>query len=255
MLKPLKFLLINTSINIIELDTIDSTNNYLSKLISTTNVTSGTVILAHEQTKGKGQRGNTWVTEPNKNLTFSMFLTNFHLLVEENFLISMAVANSIHKALSSIVTDVLIKWPNDILIHKKKVGGILIENTIQGKYINQTVIGIGINVNQTNFNDIDTATSLKLLTNREFDKKTLLLEICTNLIEEFSLINSATNNIREYYLSHLHGYKKPFHYRINDQNIIEGTIQQVDFDGKLHVLSNGKIIQFYFKEIEFVLNP
>ena len=115
---------------LIVLDSVDSTNNYLSKFVNETIVLNGTVILAHNQTKGRGQRGNVWESEDGKNLTFSMYLKTDFLALDQNFILSITICNSIHELISNYTKKALIKWPNDLFVEGKKICGILIENSI-----------------------------------------------------------------------------------------------------------------------------
>jgi len=171
--------------HIIELDSIDSTNNYLSKLNNTTKLSNGTVILAYNQTNGRGQRGNTWSTIPHQNLTFSLFYTPDDLKIDHVFLISMATANAIHQYLASKQLQSTIKWPNDILVDKKKIAGILIENTIQQTNIHSSIIGIGLNINQTEFEEGIKATSLLIEKEESSIIRIELLQLLEFLKEEF----------------------------------------------------------------------
>ena len=132
---------------IIELDTVGSTNNYAADLRSKTIVQNGTVILAHEQTNGRGQRDRKWHSSAGKDLTFSIILYPGSLSAEKQFYLSRAISLGIVDHLRSLISaSVRIKWPNDIFVDDKKIGGILIENEIQGEDIVASVVGIGLNV-------------------------------------------------------------------------------------------------------------
>jgi BirA family biotin operon repressor/biotin-[acetyl-CoA-carboxylase] ligase len=143
----------------IKLDKIDSTNSYLYDLNATTKQINGTVISAKNQTLGKGQTGNTWHTEEDKNLTFSV-LTYTNTKPKHAFYLNIIASLAVQKALSDLNITAKIKWPNDILVNQKKIAGILIENQINGDIINQSIIGIGLNVNQSIFNSELNATSI-----------------------------------------------------------------------------------------------
>ena len=242
--------------NIIELDSTDSTNNYLSKLIIETDIPNGTVILAHNQTKGRGQRGNTWVTEKDKNISCSYYIKSNKLAISDIFLISMATANAIHKFIGKYIADCKIKWPNDILINNKKICGVLIENNIAGKYISQSIVGIGINVNQVEFPPNINATSFLLELTNDFDKKELLNELSVLLKEEINLLNNGfISPIKNYYLSNLIGYKSIREYRDLTRNntVINGEILTVKNNGLLVLKTNNTQTNYNLKEIEFIL--
>ncbi|MGB1040404.1 MAG: biotin--[acetyl-CoA-carboxylase] ligase, partial [Flavobacteriales bacterium] len=199
--------------NLIELKSIDSTNNYLSNFANKSKLLNGTVILAHNQTKGKGQRGNNWESEEGKNLTFSVFLKTSCLSVDKNFFLSIAVCNAIHVIVSKRIGDTKIKWPNDILVGNKKICGILIENSIVGDKLGNSIIGIGLNVNQENFEDNSMATSLKLETNTENSKSEILNQILASLEEQIGLIQlNKIEQRKKYYFDNLLGYKNDLQY-------------------------------------------
>lgn len=132
--------------NIKELQSVDSTNNYAAKLLDKTKVQNGTVILAHVQTAGRGQRGRSW-SSSDQDLTFSVVLYPEGLSTAKQFYLSRAISLGIKDYLEGLVQGkVSIKWPNDIFINDMKVGGMLIENELQGDLISKSIIGIGLNV-------------------------------------------------------------------------------------------------------------
>ena len=238
---------------IIKLDSVDSTNNYLSNLTNKTNVLDGTVILAQKQTKGKGQRGNVWISEDYKNLTFSVFLNFNFISVENNFLISIMISNSLHELISSYCKNTKIKWPNDIYIKTKKIGGILIENSIQKSKVKNSIIGIGFNVNQLNFNSNLNATSLYSETNQEFDLLDLLVNLCALLeINYFLIQNRKTDKLKSYYFSNLLGYQKEREYIVNGK-VITGIITDVKNNGFLELKSNNETLLYDLKKIKFII--
>ena len=146
---------------LIKLDAIDSTNTFLKNLAVNVDLDDFTVASAKHQLSGKGQMGLEWVSEDNKNLTFSVFKRFERFSIENQFCISMIVSLSIHEVLSALrLSNINIKWPNDILSCDKKIGGVLIENKIKDKQIESSIIGIGLNVNQTVFKNLNQASSL-----------------------------------------------------------------------------------------------
>jgi len=137
---------------IIKLDAIDSTNSYLRQLCAKEAVKDFTVVVANFQTNGRGQMGTQWSSQDSKNLMVSVFKDVSYVNVDLHFFISMVVALSILEALESFkIKNLKVKWPNDILSENKKIGGILIENVIKQTKIGASIIGFGINVNQTKF--------------------------------------------------------------------------------------------------------
>ena len=136
----------------IRLDSVDSTNNYTATLLNG-NVPEGTVVITREQTAGRGQRANSWVSEAGKNLTVTYVLRPKFLCISDQFILNKAIALAVNKAIQHFapLMDVRIKWPNDIFLQNKKVAGILIETSMQGGHIVSCLAGIGINVNQQHF--------------------------------------------------------------------------------------------------------
>lgn len=178
-----------TGANIIQLPSVDSTNNYALQLIKEGKCFEGTIVWALQQTEGRGQRGKSWNTKAGENLTFSVIYLPVFLAVGCQFRLSQAISLAVADCLKTLFIDkkrdtnpIKIKWPNDIYIHDKKVGGILIENSVQQGNLSSSIIGIGLNVNQTNFPlDLPNPTSLKLELGNEFKLKELLDDLCKNL--------------------------------------------------------------------------
>lgn len=133
--------------NIITFDSVTSTNDIASK----GNYPEGTIIVAHSQSEGRGQRGNRWVSRPGDNLTFSLVVEPTHIHVGEQFVISMIASLASADAIRQAGVECMVKWPNDLYVDNRKVGGILIEHSLQGEYLTESVIGIGINIKQTEF--------------------------------------------------------------------------------------------------------
>ena len=155
---------------IIKLSAIDSTNDYLKQLSREKKLDNFTIVVANEQTKGRGQMGSKWVSEVGKNLTFSVLVKNVMIPNEKLFDWNIVVALAVLEVLERHeIQKVSIKWPNDIMADSKKVGGILIENVLKSGESFDSVVGIGLNLNQTNFEDLPKATSLKSLTNKNYD--------------------------------------------------------------------------------------
>lgn len=167
---------------IITIDSIASTNSYLSSIA--TQSTHGTVVITHNQTAGRGQRGNTWEAEPGKNITLSILLKPTEIEARCQFIISEIISVAVVNTLRKYINEperVSVKWPNDIYADNKKICGILIENSIAGKHINHSIAGIGLNINQTHFySDAPNPVSLINIINKE----TSLDEICNILCNE-----------------------------------------------------------------------
>ncbi|MGN0213894.1 MAG: biotin--[acetyl-CoA-carboxylase] ligase [Muribaculaceae bacterium] len=234
----------------------ESTNTYLARMASM--LPSGTVIYTMRQTAGRGQRGNSWESEPDKNLAFSMLIKNPPVLPAKQFLISEAASLAITHELNAIVDGFKIKWPNDIYYGNSKVAGILIEHTLTSKAIGQTIIGIGLNVNQTEFrSDAPNPISLKQITGNDFDPKQLLERICTRIeqnVERLALSPDACVDTHSQYLGQLYRNDGKTHsFALPDGTRLEASISDVKPDGMLCLRIGDEVREFAFKEVSFIV--
>ncbi|WP_026450605.1 biotin--[acetyl-CoA-carboxylase] ligase [Aequorivita capsosiphonis] len=178
--------------NLIKLSAIDSTNTYLKKLAKETQLPDETVVITKHQVSGRGQMGNMWLSREGQSLTFSMFKIFERFPIEDQFMVSMATSLGILDALKALNTPaVSIKWPNDILSAKSKIGGILIENLLEGSFLKYCVIGIGFNVNETVFPNLPNASSLKLETGKDFTLEEVLQEILEKVFKRLTNLNQS----------------------------------------------------------------
>lgn len=240
---------------IIKLDAIDSTNAYL-KAMATVNLPKDfTVVVADKQTNGRGQMGSKWISDPGKNLTASFFKELSGFNVEKQYFISMCIALAIHSALEKFkIPKLSIKWPNDILSADKKICGILIENVIKNNKFQGSVIGFGINVNQTNFDNLPQASSLKCLTGITYNKEELLSAILKQIPMYFGALESQKfNDIKREYESLLFRIEKPSTFKLQDNETFSGIIKGVEDTGKLKVWTENDIIKsFDLKEVSLL---
>lgn len=229
-----------------------STNDEASRLLeSSRHVVEGTVVITDSQTSGRGQRGNTWITEPGKNLTFSLLMKPTFLNAQDQFLLNKAFSLGLYDYLNAMLqATVKIKWPNDMLVNDKKICGILIENQIQGQNIQNSIVGIGLNVNQENFS-VPTATSMKVL-GEEFTLENVLHELLGYLEKRYLQLRSG--NLEElnsdylsalYWIGERHMFKKA-------EEIFEGEITGIDPYGKLKIHVDGTTEYFELKQIQFL---
>ncbi len=244
--------------NIIWKYSIGSTNNYLKNCIQSDQILdNGDIVVAADQTHGKGRGTNTWESEPGKNLTFSFFLKPDFLNAEDQFLLNKAVSLGIFNFVKSTIPDqrISIKWPNDIYINDKKVAGILIDNTIAGNKLEYSTIGIGININQQNFNkNLPNPVSLFNILNKKLDLEKCLDSLCNFLNVEYShLLNSNLSKLVQSYHSALYKLNEYYHFKVGNK-IMEAKIIGVSDLGKLQVelLGNG-IEEFDYSEIKFII--
>lgn len=239
--------------NIIYFKCIDSTNTTALEWIKNNSCDNGSIFITDFQTNGRGQQSNIWESEPNKNLMFSIVLNQQKTLLNP-FLLNKITAYSLLQSLQKCLNNspfIKIKWPNDLYFKQKKIAGILIENNFLGNKINYSVIGIGINVNQTfNNNQSINATSLFQICESEQNRIVLFqdfLEIFENNILHFEKLE-----IEKQFAHSLIGYNQTKDFIINNE-IIKGTIVNCDEFGRLSVLINGELKQFNHGEIKQII--
>jgi len=239
----------------IVLPTVDSTNNFAANLIKETNVVEGTVILSEKQTNGRGQSGNSWHSAYGDNVTCSYILCPKFLKVDHQFYISIITSLAISSTLKSYGISPKIKWPNDILIGSRKVAGILIENTISGQTLNHSIVGIGLNVNQTSFELGLSATSMANVTGQIQVKEQVLSRLSENLEKYYlQLRTGGEEALKEEYLSALIGYREQLKYRdVSSGETFVGTIVDIGNTGPVKLNTGSGIRSYYFKEVELII--
>jgi BirA family transcriptional regulator, biotin operon repressor / biotin---[acetyl-CoA-carboxylase] ligase len=238
---------------LIKLDAIDSTNDFLKGLSGTENIENFTVVTAENQTKGKGQRGAAWNSEIGKNLIMSVLIKDFGS-AETIFNLNIAISIAVIRTLKSFdIPHLSVKWPNDILSGNKKVGGILIENTIKSDRQIVSIAGLGLNINQANFENLPNATSLSLLCNMEFDKDKLLNSIIENLQNNIYDWGILADLLWSEYKSNLFKKDIPMPFLNPEGQKFMGVIVDVSPQGKLQVLmEDGTVAEFGIREIQML---
>jgi BirA family biotin operon repressor/biotin-[acetyl-CoA-carboxylase] ligase len=238
--------------NLIYVPECHSTNTLAYELCQKSALAEGTVIITRDQQNGKGQRGNTWFSEPGMNLTFSLILKPTFLSPLEQFTLTMAISLAIHDFLTQLVHgEIFIKWPNDILLNNKKVCGILIENTISGNTLQQSIVGIGLNVNQLSYS-LDTATSLKLVSGIEFNLSDMLSKLLQAVEHRYMKLRTGnTDELKRDYLSVLFGMGQIRNFS-DKHGKFTGIIQGVSAEGKLLINCDNEVKSFSLKEIAFL---
>lgn len=229
-----------------------STNDTALTLIRQGKAREGTIVICNHQTQGKGQRGNSWEVEKGMNLTFSLVLKPNFLDLTEQFYLNMVVSNAIRRLLQEYVPDVKVKWPNDLIVPGYgKIGGILIENTVGSSGWEFAVVGVGLNINQSEFK-LPSATSLARLTGSVFDLQEIFKILVTYLEQAFiSLKKGRKAEIKAEYLRHLYLFHTPAVFEI-EEGQLEGNIMGVSESGSLQLeTSKGELRTFDLKEIRF----
>lgn len=238
-----------------KLHTIDSTNDYLKRISKEENAEGDIVVWALEQTAGRGQMGTQWQAEGGKNLTFSVFRKIQRITINEQFYALMAASLAVKDVLTKLlIKNVRVKWPNDILTDNDKICGILIESVIKGGQLDAMILGVGLNVNQTQWNDVPRATSIKSRTGIHFD----LEEILSLLLTQFHhyvalLLNGDFAAIKDDYETHLFKKDKPATFLSADGVQFVGIIRGVSEAGKLILHEENDVINEYdLKEIQLL---
>lgn len=225
-------------------------------MVNTSNVENYTIVVTKNQTKGRGQHHSTWISEPNKNLTFSLLVKDLNLYFKDQKFLNFAVSIAIHTVLKNKeIPNLTIKWANDIMSANQKICGILIENTLKNDIINQSIIGIGLNVNQTNFEDsLTKATSIKILTGEDYELDSLLLEIVNEIKNHIAFIQkNEFTTLENNYLKNLYKKDKVAVFKNNQNETFNGIIRGITREGLLKIeLENEAFKEFGIKEITFL---
>ena len=240
---------------IIKLDAIDSTNDYLKRLSKESVLENYTIVMANEQTKGKGQMGAKWVSEKGKNLIMSILAKDVPLRNENIFDLNIVIAVSVLNVLKNIqIPNITIKWPNDILSDSKKVAGILIENSLKHNGSFNAIVGIGLNLNQTNFENLPQATSLNCITGQIYDLEEIAIQLKKSLEEKLQILSKSSLMLWDEYHKSLYKLNYPSAFEDKMGNRFMGVIKKVTRDGKLEVLlEDDSITHFEVKEIKMLL--
>lgn len=240
--------------NLIKLSAIDSTNAELRRRLQREKLPDLTIVWALEQTKGKGQRGASWNSEKGKNLTFSLLKRFEALESADHFRINMLVSIAITHALEALkIPNLSIKWPNDILSGNSKICGILAENSLTGNCIQYSIIGIGLNVNQEEFEGLPNAGSLKRVTGSDFDLETVFLQLYASLTSTLAREDSINPQyLRKTYQQKLFGYNQLRRFQTATETFT-GEIRGVNREGRLIIKKQGGTEEFFgLKEISFI---
>ena len=211
------------------------------------------MVVADFQQAGRGQVGNVWESEDGKNLLFSLLIHPKFLLANQQFLISQIVSLSVKEVLESYIEGVQIKWPNDIYWKDRKICGILIENDLMGDWISQSIIGVGINVNQEEFRgDAPNPVSLLQITGKAHERKMLLSDFLRCFFDYYDLLmQGKEEEVQAAYVASL--YHGDGFYRYTDkQGCFEAKIYSIEPTGHLVLqLRSGEHRSYAFKEVAF----
>jgi BirA family transcriptional regulator, biotin operon repressor / biotin---[acetyl-CoA-carboxylase] ligase len=256
-------------------DELPSTNAYASALLvqglSVSNTEpafrgafhsgEGTVISTFNQTYGRGQMGTRWESEPHMNLAVSIILKPHFLQARQQFHLNKAIALAVCDFVAMqyadgnahLKNDVTVKWANDIYVKNNKIAGILIQNALSGVDIQSTIVGIGININQTHFNNLPNATSLKLETGKTYILMDLLEKICQCVEQRYLQLKKRDfDKLHTEYLDKLYRMGEEAIYQYPNGEFFSGKIIAVGDNGKLTILTKMGIENFDVKEVKFI---
>lgn len=236
------------------LDKTPSTNQFLLNQLTSDGVESGTGVVTFNQSDGRGQKGNRWLSEPGKNLSYSLVIKPDFIPARNQFLLSEFVSLTVKALLDEHCKDITIKWPNDIYHKNAKIGGILIENKLEGSLISHSVIGIGLNINQLTFpEELPNPVSLSQITGIEYDLKELAEKLHRRLLTAFDhLTTDNESDIRKYYLNSLYR-RDGFHLYRDGKGEFMARILDINAHGQLILEpEEGSAREYDFKEVNFL---
>lgn len=237
----------------IELDTVDSTNNYAMAQLQQSAISHGSAYFAYNQTAGKGQRGKSWTTNRGENLILSVVLQPTQLNPRNLFYLSATIANACYDFFKKYAgAEVSIKWPNDVYWRDRKAGGILIENIFRGDAWTYSIVGVGLNINQSSFDSaLKNPVSLKQITGRVHDPLVLAKELCETLTVHYGRVVQEREGVIEYYNAHLFNKGRPA--KLRQENVVfETIISGVTNTGQL-ITYDSITRHFDFGQVEWIL--
>lgn len=239
---------------IIELKETGSTNSWVATHREELPMPS--LVYALNQTRGRGQRGNSWESEPGMNLCASVLLRPAGVEPRRQFIVSEAVALAVTDLLKEYGVDAMVKWPNDIYAGDCKICGILIEHAVMPREILYTIAGIGINVNQTRFlSDAPNPVSMKQLTDRTYQLDVLAESLGKAIERRLAMMTEDPDSMHEEFMARLwrgDGRQYPFFDRLRGERV-EASIVDVGRDGIMTLDVGGELRMFAFKEVEFII--
>jgi len=239
---------------IIRVNQLDSTNSHALQLIKDSNPSGGTVVMALNQTEGRGQQTNAWESKSGKNLTISLILRPEFIKAQDQFQISMLISLGLHDYLKAYSKKVSIKWPNDIYVDDKKIAGILIEQSIMGAYLSHSVCGIGLNINQEKFiSDAPNPISLHMLTQQTYNLDKELQKLLAAIEKRyFQLQNNGASELEQDYLGSMYWMNEEHDYE-DENGRFRGKIVGISEFGQLQIQDKKNEMRTYnFKEVSFL---
>ena len=242
--QPLQF-------NIVYLDVVTSTNTLARERLQVAKAVEGSVIFANEQTQGRGQLNSVWESNSGKNVLCSLVLTPVFLTIAQQTYLNMAICLAMLDTITMFIPCARIKWPNDIYINKKKLAGLLLENAIQGNQIKYSIVGIGINVNQLDF-EFKSATSLSMETQNCMVVDDVFQLLLKHINQRYGMLKlKQWDMINKDYHQNLLGLNEEFTFKTETEEFV-GVIKGVNVQGQLMVKKGDSIKNYRVKEISML---
>tara|TARA_B110000977_G_C10914813_1_gene430731 strand:- start:22 stop:768 length:747 start_codon:yes stop_codon:yes gene_type:complete len=239
--------------NYLKFEELTSTNTWLMERLSTQIFPEGTLVLAMSQTAGKGQRGTSWSADLLNSLTFSLLIKPTFLPISNVYDLSVCIALAIHDCLNELRPGFKIKWPNDIYFHNKKVAGILIENQMSKSLYQNAVVGIGLNVNQSEFLNLPKATSLKQILGLNFPIDKVLERLCETIEARYLQLRAGKfDYLLKSYLKNMYWFNETRVFKANNEQFTAAIIGVLRNGRLVLKLEDGSIHDFDIKQLSFV---
>ncbi|MEM6522158.1 MAG: biotin--[acetyl-CoA-carboxylase] ligase [Bacteroidota bacterium] len=237
---------------VVYLPSCHSTNESARELARSSNFIEGTIVITNEQVAGRGQMGNRWESEQGQNLTFSILLKPMFVQLNHQFRLNICISLGLVDYLNSLSNVFQVKWPNDLYCKNNKLAGILIQNSISRDALEQSIIGIGLNVNQLHFS-IPRAISMRSILGKTMVLPTVLEDLCCSVEKRYlQLKRGEYDQMKKDYLRSLLGYGQERQF--DDGAIFNGVIRDVMDDGRIVIDHKNKLRSYDFKEIQFLFD-
>jgi len=234
---------------------VDSTNTYAHQLISE-GLSEDALVYCSEQTAGRGQRGNTWVSSPGDGIYCSFVVFHKNAFVRDQFVFNMLIAVAVGSYLTSKgIKNAKIKWPNDLLVGQKKIAGLLIENSLKGEKIGVSIVGVGLNLNQLWLEDnFETpSTSLKMITEEDYNYETEVLRLADHIKKYLDYFKAGQYElISKLYHQQLYQHRAQVDFLIDNQ-IIDATLEGINSDGSASVFYDGMTRKVYHPQARIIV--
>jgi BirA family biotin operon repressor/biotin-[acetyl-CoA-carboxylase] ligase len=243
--------------NRIHMTKVDSTNTELKRRLIDETLPEGTTVTCDEQEQGRGYSGHVWHSEPGLNVMMSILLKPTFLQARFQFYLNQVVTLGLYGVLSQYLNGdkLRIKWPNDLMYKDKKICGILIENNVQGNYIQNSIVGVGININERGWKKkgLPCAISMRQILKHEINTEEIISRACTYIEAQYLMLKSGKmEQLQEAYMNQLYRVEEKHHYLIQG-NKRKAKIVGLNPEGKLVLESKQGFVVCDFKEIAYVL--